>query len=480
MKKILLSSLAILFISFCIKSQTITLHPVQEGMVDSANASNNYPNYPDFLANAWTNGGNPLTERSLMQFDFSSIPMNATIISAQLSLYGHNSIDNTQNSSPLSGSNASLLQRVTAAWSPNTVTWNNQPATTTTNQVPLAESISSTENYLNIDIKNMVVDMINNGNYGFMFRLDTESYYRCLLFATMANSDTATFPTLVINYSVGNTTCTTIYPSQEGMVDSANASNNYPNYPDFLANAWTNGGNPLTERSLMQFDLSFIPNNATLDSALLSLYGHSSIDNTQNSSPLSGSNASILERVTAAWNPNTVTWNNQPATTTTNSVGLAQSTSSTENYLNIDLKPMVTDMITYGNNGFLMRLDNEVYYTCLLFATTANTDSTVFPRMKVCYTNNTGINPISSNTNNIIIYPNPSNGIYSIIYSNKTNQKSTLEVINVLGQIVYSKMLAGNGSNISETINLSDQANGIYLITINNGTEVITKKVVKE
>jgi hypothetical protein len=479
MKKILLSSFALLFISFCIKAQTITLHPVQEGLVDSLYPANNYPNYPDFIANAWTSGGSPLLERSLMQFDLSSIPNNATIISAQLSLYGHVSIDNTQNSSPLSGSNASLLQRVTAAWNPNTVTWNNQPATTTTNQVPLAQSTSSTENYLNIDIKNMVVDMINNGNYGFMFRLDTESYYRCLLFATMANSDTTKFPTLVINYVAGNSICSTIYPSQEGMVDSVYPSNNYPNYPDFLANAWTNGGNPLTERSLMQFDFSFIPNNATLDSALLSLYGHVSIDNTQNSSPLSGTNASILERATAAWNPNTVTWNNQPTTTSINSVGLAQSTSSTENYLNIDLKPMVADMITFGNNGFLMRLDNEVYYTCLLFATTANTDSTVFPRMKVCYHTNTGINTISGNNNNILIYPNPSNGVYSILYSNKNNQKPRLEVINVLGQIIYSEIMEGNGGTINKTLDLSNQADGMYLVRINNGGEVMARKILK-
>src|ERR1039457_4771235 len=103
MKKILLSILTLLFISLSINAQTITLHPVQEGLVDSLYPANNYPNYPDFIANAWTSGGNPLLERSLMQFDLSSIPNNASIISAQLSLYGHVSIDNTQNSSPLSG-----------------------------------------------------------------------------------------------------------------------------------------------------------------------------------------------------------------------------------------------------------------------------------------------------------------------------------------------------------------------------------------
>jgi hypothetical protein len=67
----------------------------------------------------------------------------------------------------------------------------------------------------------------------------------------------------------------------------------------------------------------------------------------------------------------------------------------------------------------------------------------------------------------VLLYPNPSNGEFTIVESGKLNmenEKSNIEVYNMLGEIVYGATLKQvQGDNI---INLSNQPNGIYLYRV--------------
>ena len=74
--------------------QTETLFPIQCGIAVSLAPTTTYVNWEDFIAVAWTNNSVDATNRSLMQFDFTSIPNNAIIDSAFLSLYWYPSVSN--------------------------------------------------------------------------------------------------------------------------------------------------------------------------------------------------------------------------------------------------------------------------------------------------------------------------------------------------------------------------------------------------
>ncbi len=163
--------------------------------------NNNFGIHPDILASAWTYGGIPGVLRTLIEFDLSVIPNGAAIISADLSLFFNPTSANAGHSN-LSGPNTSILQRVTSSWDEMTVTWNTQPTTTTGNEVTLAQSISNTQDYPDIDVTALVQDMVNNPStsFGFMIRLITESYYRSLLFASSDNADSTNWPKLEICY----------------------------------------------------------------------------------------------------------------------------------------------------------------------------------------------------------------------------------------------------------------------------------------
>ena len=168
-----------------------------------SSASANKGNHHDFAGVAWTNGGIVSNLRALIEFDFTSLPTNITIDSAQLSLYGYTSTANIGHSTR-SGSNECVLQRITQSWDENIVTWNNQPNTIPQNEVTLPASTSVNQHYLNIDVTNLIVDMISDsiGNHGMMLKLKTEQHFRSLLFASSDNQDSTLHPELTIHYSM--------------------------------------------------------------------------------------------------------------------------------------------------------------------------------------------------------------------------------------------------------------------------------------
>lgn len=163
--------------------------------------NNAYPNHPDFIATMWTNNGNPSGTRQFVDFDLAVMPPGVTVQSAVLELYHYPSPNNTGHSN-LSGPADCWLQRVTQPWQENTLTWNNQPATTTQNQLNIPAPTSLTQNY-SLNVTQLVQDYLNNpsASFGFMLRLQNESYYRSLLFASSDNVNLQLRPKLTVVYT---------------------------------------------------------------------------------------------------------------------------------------------------------------------------------------------------------------------------------------------------------------------------------------
>lgn len=89
---------------------------------------------------------------------------------------------------------------------------------------------------------------------------------------------------------------------------------------------------------------------------------------------------------------------------------------------------------------------------------------------------------ISSNTienNNIIIYPNPTNGLFEIKFdgANYISNSVSIQVTDIFGRVVYQT----SNQTISKSpisIDLTNQANGVYNININDGNKPCVKKIV--
>jgi len=133
---------------------TLTLQPANnpgesEVAVWNGNDWTNHTSVEEPLS-AWTKDADPTIIRGLIKFDLSSIPSNATIVEADLQLYS--------DTIPLNGDlvhanygtdNSVLIQQVASSWDASSVTWFNQPAGLTANQVIIP---TTTLSFLNVDV----------------------------------------------------------------------------------------------------------------------------------------------------------------------------------------------------------------------------------------------------------------------------------------------------------------------------------------
>ncbi|HEY4784487.1 MAG TPA: DNRLRE domain-containing protein [Bacteroidales bacterium] len=151
----------------------------------------------------------------------------------------------------------------------------------------------------------------------------------------------------------------------------------------FTLFAWTTNGEFDTARSLIEFNLSYIPPQTKIKKAELSLYWKPF----GNLTDQTGENAFSIYRITQPWDEATVTWNNQPSTTDLYKVMVPKSTSIDQSYLNIDVTYLVQDMIDdpSTNYGFMLKLDTEFPYRLVVLASSNDSDKTKHPRLVIYY-----------------------------------------------------------------------------------------------
>lgn len=254
-------------------------------------------------------------------------------------------------------------------------------------------------------------------------------------------------------------------------------NSNFGNAVELGAIAWTNGGNPSNMRGVFQFFFPQAVYERGIQSATLSLY-HTPTTNNVGHSTSSGSNVSYLERITTPWQENTVTWDTQPTTTATNRVTLPASTSSTQDYPEIDVTQLVADMLADSANshGFMLRLETESYYRSLKFGSGDEPDPANRPRLTLVISA-VSVNEIESIAS-ISIYPNPSQGVFTVYAEQAGASEGMIMVHNMLGETVYSKQISPSNGVVKESIDLSGNAKGIYFAEYTSGGKKIVKKIV--
>jgi hypothetical protein len=167
-----------------------------------------------YLGATFSANGNPVVlNRALLSFDMSSIPSNAVIDSAFITLYYSQAIVNILDAYYSSrgytqwtghvGNNAMFIQRITQSWTEGSVTWNNQPAVSSVNRLSIPNFTNYRQNY-KIDVKNLAQDMLINPttSHGFMIRLQDEvsGNFALSAFASSDETDSALRPKIQIYY----------------------------------------------------------------------------------------------------------------------------------------------------------------------------------------------------------------------------------------------------------------------------------------
>ena len=79
----------------------------------------------------------------------------------------------------------------------------------------------------------------------------------------------------------------------------------------------------------------------------------------------------------------------------------------------------------------------------------------------------------SNFSDQMFLYPNPSTG--KLVLSNKSENQVTATIFNIVGDPILREQLG-----IEDTVlDISDLPNGIYIVSFNNGKEIVTQRLIK-
>lgn len=176
------------------------------GYHDFLNSENTNYNYADWYGalSQPGNSGGVNNSRSLIYFDLSAYPVGTDIVEVTLDFFGIGAVGGGDAASVGNiGANSCIIERITGAWSDNTVTWNTCPTTTSQNAVTLAQSTQTIQDYLGINVTSLVIDMINNpdSSHGFFLRMVNETPTRGLFFCGAGHNDPMKRPRLNVKYN---------------------------------------------------------------------------------------------------------------------------------------------------------------------------------------------------------------------------------------------------------------------------------------
>ena len=145
--------------------------------------------------------------RAFVGFDLSSIPAGSTINSATLKIYRTGSGNGTY-----AQGRTYWFERVTGAWTETGVTWNNQPAVTTTNRVSKVSPANNDGEWWNLTVTGMVQDAFAGGVVSFRIKDNSEDFTVDIAWQEFwAKEYGSLMPTLTVDYTPVCTTYDNVY-----------------------------------------------------------------------------------------------------------------------------------------------------------------------------------------------------------------------------------------------------------------------------
>lgn len=81
--------------------------------------------------------------------------------------------------------------------------------------------------------------------------------------------------------------------------------------------------------------------------------------------------------------------------------------------------------------------------------------------------------------NDLNFYPNPNNGLFTINFTPENSKTTDIIVKDLTGKEIYSGQVSGTNP-VSETIDITDQSSGVYILTLQQGNKSMSKKLLVE
>jgi len=89
-----------------------------------------------------------------------------------------------------------------------------------------------------------------------------------------------------------------------------------------------------------------------------------------------------------------------------------------------------------------------------------------------------GVGFTETTVENLAIYPNPTTGILNVNFNAEKQGNMQVKLIGINGQVIFNDQITNNAGQYNYSFDISDQAKGIYLLSITSDTEKIDRKIV--
>jgi hypothetical protein len=283
--------------------------------------------------------------------------------------------------------------------------------------------------------------------------------------------------TLETSMAQDTTTCTSLGARKTDVddldvaLDDGDCTTNYQSWHEMVCLAWTAGGQTIIDRSLIKFDASAIPSNATINSAILKLHKHPN-PTSANGIAFNGDCSFWVQQINSSWSPSSVKWCNQPSVNLNNQIGISCSSFINSDSIMIDVTSMFASMLVpSNNNGFMIRMMDESPYNSATFASQNFSNSSKWPSLDVCYTVPLGIHDRANRSNQFLqIYDEES----QIRIASVNQQFFEYKLFDMSAAMVYqsnglgrefsiSKISLSKGLYILEATKRADNATSYYL-----------------
>jgi len=83
------------------------------------------------------------------------------------------------------------------------------------------------------------------------------------------------------------------------------------------------------------------------------------------------------------------------------------------------------------------------------------------------------------NQNGLDIFPNPGKGIF-VVKLNSKNESVNMKIVNSLGKVVWEEKKVPVTGNLSKTIDISNQPQGVYMLSVDDNKAITNQKIVIE
>ncbi|WP_081988173.1 reprolysin-like metallopeptidase [Psychroserpens jangbogonensis] len=97
--------------------------------------------------------------------------------------------------------------------------------------------------------------------------------------------------------------------------------------------------------------------------------------------------------------------------------------------------------------------------------------------LELCIEGALSVSEESINLSDFVIYPNPNKGAFNVVIKNSNSEDVKISVFDIRGRRIFDNIYDGSPS-FYQPISLENAQSGVYLVTIENGTSKVTKRII--